>query len=265
MTVRKYLDLFVSDLLFAPHVFLFLFLFVQVSWDSFDQNPALWFHPSLVARFDDKPPYYPGKVALPLLACWLVFNRPLSLPAVSRLMSADITAKFPDPSSSSWFFGGFSPFAQPHPQPKGGVGSISGIGGVGTSTSAPPSTAPQHPLFGKQTTLVFSHKNSIAQATASAAASVAAVEEEAGIVGGGRDPREEEGEWKEGGALVSSGSFHSEYGTPLPSAAASASTSCTACATRRLRRSLRPTPDQLVSRLRRLIQVSRVTDRHMER
>ncbi|PHJ24253.1 lns2 (lipin ned1 smp2) protein [Cystoisospora suis] len=218
-----------------------------VSWESFDQNPALWFHPSLVARFDDKPPYYPGKVALPLLACWLVFNRPLSLPAVSRLMSAEVTAKFPDPSSSSWFFGGggFSPFShQPH---KGeGRGPSSGSSSLPPSSS---SSSSSHPFLGKQPTLVFSSKNSIAQATASAAASVAAVEEEAGIVGGGRE-REEEGEWREGGALVSSGSFHSEDGGGasggsglLPSA--SASTSCTACATRRLRRSLRPTPDQL--------------------
>lgn len=184
-------------------------------------------------------------MALPLLACWLVFNRPLSLPAVSRLMSAEITAKFPDPSSSSWFF---SPFFSQHQPHKGAdVSSASPLSSSSSST---------HPFIGKQPTLVFSSKNSIAQATASAAASVAAVEEETGIVGGGRE-REEEGEWKEGGALVSTGSFHSEdgggpggasggsSGLLLPSA--SASTSCTACATRRLRRSLRPTPDQLVS------------------
>ncbi|KFG50878.1 LNS2 (Lipin/Ned1/Smp2) protein [Toxoplasma gondii p89] len=209
-----------------------------VSWEAFDHNPALWYHPSLVARFDDKPPYYPGKVALPLLACWLVFNRPLSVESLSRLMNAEVTANLEPPnfssalsSASRWFFGSRASASAPasksptrFPYPKAATEGKDERGGS-TGADAPGPKAP----------VVVTSKNSVAQATASAAASVATIEEASGV------RRDEEGEWKEGSALVNSASFHSELGTTVPSA------SCTACSARRFRRSLRPTSDQLAS------------------
>ncbi|KEP63819.1 UNVERIFIED_CONTAM: LNS2 (Lipin/Ned1/Smp2) protein [Hammondia hammondi] len=209
-----------------------------VSWEAFDHNPALWYHPSLVARFDDKPPYYPGKVALPLLACWLVFNRPLSVESLSRLMNAEVTANLEPPnfssalsSASRWFFGSRASASAPasksstrSPYPKAAPEGKDERGGP-AGAEAPGPKAP----------VVLASTNSIAQATASAAASVATIEEAGGV------RRDEEGEWKEGSALVNSASFHSELGATVPSA------SCTACSARRFRRSLRPTSDQLAS------------------
>ncbi|PFH38707.1 LNS2 (Lipin/Ned1/Smp2) protein [Besnoitia besnoiti] len=214
-----------------------------VSWEAFDHNPALWYHPSLVARFDDKPPYYPGKVALPLLACWLVFNRPLSLESLSQLMNAEISANFPQSnfssalsSASRWIFGGgrSSSAAKPAllgpaPAPKksdGAPGAEAGKRGEDV------------PL-GRGKSVVVGSRDPIAQATVAAATAVAIAEEEAGV-----SPPDDEGDWRREGrsTLANSASFHSELGSTGPSLV-----SCAACTPRRLRRSLRPTPDQLDS------------------
>lgn len=85
-----------------------------VTWETLDENPSLWYHPSLVACFERTPPYYPAKVALPLLASWLLFNRPLSLNSVKRLMTAEIT--YTDREGTGWA-----------PWQTDGVGSASGI------------------------------------------------------------------------------------------------------------------------------------------
>ena len=85
-----------------------------VTWETLDENPSLWYHPSLVACFERTPPYYPAKVALPLLASWLLFNRPLSLDSVKRLMTADIT--YTDREGATWA-----------PWQTDGVGSSSGV------------------------------------------------------------------------------------------------------------------------------------------
>lgn len=85
-----------------------------VTWETLDENPSLWYHPSLVACFERTPPYYPAKVALPLLASWLLFNRPLSLDSVKRLMTADIT--YTDREGAAWA-----------PWQTDGVGSGSGV------------------------------------------------------------------------------------------------------------------------------------------
>lgn len=71
-----------------------------VTWEMMDENPSLWYHPSLVACFERTPPYYPAKVALPLLASWLLFNRPLSLNSVKRLMTAEIN--YADREGPAW-------------------------------------------------------------------------------------------------------------------------------------------------------------------
>lgn len=85
-----------------------------VTWEALEENPALWYHPSLVACFERTPPYYPAKVALPLLASWLLFNRPLSLNSVKRLMTAEII--YTDKEGSGWA-----------PWQTDGVGSASGV------------------------------------------------------------------------------------------------------------------------------------------
>lgn len=85
-----------------------------VTWETLDENPSLWYHPSLVACFERTPPYYPAKVALPLLASWLLFNRPLSLNSVKRLMTAEIT--YTDREGPGWA-----------PWQTEGVGSASGV------------------------------------------------------------------------------------------------------------------------------------------
>ena len=85
-----------------------------VTWEALDETPSLWYHPSLVACFERTPPYYPAKVALPLLASWLLFNRPRSLASVKRLMTADIT--YTDREGASWA-----------PWQTDGVGSSSGV------------------------------------------------------------------------------------------------------------------------------------------
>lgn len=61
-----------------------------VTWETMEANPSLWYHPSMVACFDRSPPYYPVKVALPLLASWVLFGRPPSLGSVKRLMTGEL-------------------------------------------------------------------------------------------------------------------------------------------------------------------------------
>lgn len=61
-----------------------------VDWVRLNDDPSLWYHSSLVARFDSKPPYYPSKIALPLLASWIVFNKPLSGEAIRSLLRTNI-------------------------------------------------------------------------------------------------------------------------------------------------------------------------------
>jgi len=73
-----------------------------VSQQQLEADPSLWFHPSLVARFDQTPPYYPWKVAYPLLTSWIVFNRPISLSAVQNLMNTTVNVSKAPQSGSSW-------------------------------------------------------------------------------------------------------------------------------------------------------------------
>ncbi|KAK2198407.1 bifunctional Lipin [Babesia duncani] len=79
-----------------------------VDWERLDDNPSLWYHPSLVARFDKRPPYYQSKIALPLLASWIVFNRPLSVGAIERLLKMSIETHVPasDVNRSNMHLGG---------------------------------------------------------------------------------------------------------------------------------------------------------------
>ncbi|KAK1934064.1 putative Phosphatidate phosphatase LPIN [Babesia divergens] len=69
-----------------------------VDWERLNADPSLWYHPSLVARFDNRPPYYPSKIALPLLASWIVFNKPLSGEAIGSLLRMMVVATNPSPS-----------------------------------------------------------------------------------------------------------------------------------------------------------------------
>ncbi|CRG95260.1 HAD superfamily protein, putative [Plasmodium gallinaceum] len=75
-----------------------------VTYDQIDKNSNLWYHPSLVFRFDKKDPYYPSRVALPLLASWVVFNQPLSILAVEKLLNSSLTLmEIKDKSWRNWF------------------------------------------------------------------------------------------------------------------------------------------------------------------
>ncbi|ETB59060.1 hypothetical protein, variant 1 [Plasmodium yoelii 17X] len=75
-----------------------------VTYDQIDRNSNLWYHPSLVFRFDKKDPYYPSRVALPLLASWIVFNQPLSIVAVEKLLNSSLNLiEMKDKSWRNWF------------------------------------------------------------------------------------------------------------------------------------------------------------------
>ncbi|EDL43327.1 hypothetical protein, conserved [Plasmodium vivax] len=75
-----------------------------VTYDQIDKNSNLWYHPSLVFRFDKKDPYYPSRVALPLLASWVVFNQPLSILAVEKLLNSSLTlVEIKDKGWRNWF------------------------------------------------------------------------------------------------------------------------------------------------------------------
>ncbi|SBS83227.1 HAD superfamily protein, putative [Plasmodium ovale curtisi] len=75
-----------------------------VTYDQIDKNSNLWYHPSLVFRFDKKDPYYPSRVALPLLASWVVFNQPLSIMAVEKLLNSSLTlVEVKDKGWRNWF------------------------------------------------------------------------------------------------------------------------------------------------------------------
>lgn len=64
----------------------------KITWSQLDENPSLWYHKSLVARFQSIDVYYPGKVALPLLASLHAYNKTLTPEAVWRLMHMDVKA-----------------------------------------------------------------------------------------------------------------------------------------------------------------------------
>ncbi|CRG99895.1 HAD superfamily protein, putative [Plasmodium relictum] len=75
-----------------------------VTYEQIDKNSNLWYHPSLVFRFDKKDPYYPSRVALPLLASWVVFNQPLSILAVEKLLNSSLSLmEIKDKSWRNWF------------------------------------------------------------------------------------------------------------------------------------------------------------------
>ncbi|ANQ07755.1 Uncharacterized protein PCOAH_00019590 [Plasmodium coatneyi] len=75
-----------------------------VTYEQIDKNSNLWYHPSLVFRFDKKDPYYPSRVALPLLASWVVFNQPLSILAVEKLLNSSLTlVEIKDKGWRNWF------------------------------------------------------------------------------------------------------------------------------------------------------------------
>ncbi|EDO06086.1 LNS2 (Lipin/Ned1/Smp2) family protein [Babesia bovis T2Bo] len=71
-----------------------------VDWERLNSDPSLWYHASLVARFDNRPPYYPSKIALPLLASWIVFKRPLSGDAIASLLRTTVVATSMSPAPS---------------------------------------------------------------------------------------------------------------------------------------------------------------------
>eukprot|EP00922_Rhytidocystis_sp_ex-Travisia-forbesii_P040178 GHVS01059772.1.p1 GENE.GHVS01059772.1~~GHVS01059772.1.p1 ORF type:complete len:582 (+),score=85.09 GHVS01059772.1:794-2539(+) len=75
-----------------------------VTWDQMGMNPLLWYHPSMVAVFGGAPPFYPGKVAMPLLSSWVMFGRPLPVSSFQTLMNCSVTATQPkDRSWMSWW------------------------------------------------------------------------------------------------------------------------------------------------------------------
>ncbi|GFE54454.1 LNS2 Lipin Ned1 Smp2 domain-containing protein [Babesia ovis] len=69
-----------------------LFAANLVDWERLNSDPSLWYHSSLVARFDNRPPYYPSKIALPLLASWIVFKKPLSGDSIASLLRTTVVA-----------------------------------------------------------------------------------------------------------------------------------------------------------------------------
>lgn len=90
-----------------------------VTFDTMDAKAALWFDPSLVFRFYGQQPYYPSRVALPLLASWTVFGRGLSFAAMLDLMKTSLdsrteTSPFESPPNKN----------NPEPTDYGVVGAI---------------------------------------------------------------------------------------------------------------------------------------------
>lgn len=65
-----------------------------VSWPTMNKEPGLWFNPSLVFRFENEDRYIPAKVALPLLASWIIYNKSLSEEAFKMLVRGQL--KFMD-------------------------------------------------------------------------------------------------------------------------------------------------------------------------
>nr|PVC50880.1 hypothetical protein MACL_00001955 [Theileria orientalis] len=61
-----------------------------VDYSKLNDDPKLWFHESMVACFDGKPPYYPSRIAMPLLASWMVFNKPLTIDAIEKLLRSSL-------------------------------------------------------------------------------------------------------------------------------------------------------------------------------
>ncbi|ORM41538.1 Phosphatidate phosphatase PAH2 [Babesia sp. Xinjiang] len=70
-----------------------------VDWERLNTDPSLWYHSSLVARFDNRPPYYPSRIALPLLASWIVFKKPLSGDAIATLLRTTLVATSTTPTA----------------------------------------------------------------------------------------------------------------------------------------------------------------------
>ncbi|EAN31812.2 LNS2 (Lipin/Ned1/Smp2) family protein [Theileria parva strain Muguga] len=64
-----------------------------VDFQRLSEDPKLWYHESLVACFDLKPPYYPIRIALPLIASWMVFNKPLSIDSIEKLLRTNLLIK----------------------------------------------------------------------------------------------------------------------------------------------------------------------------
>lgn len=56
-----------------------------ITFGQMDENPEFWSHPSLVLRIGENPPYYRGKVIMPMISSWKIFGRPLSHAAILRL------------------------------------------------------------------------------------------------------------------------------------------------------------------------------------
>eukprot|EP00922_Rhytidocystis_sp_ex-Travisia-forbesii_P038848 GHVS01057872.1.p1 GENE.GHVS01057872.1~~GHVS01057872.1.p1 ORF type:complete len:608 (+),score=87.52 GHVS01057872.1:198-2021(+) len=75
-----------------------------ITWEQMEMNPLLWYNPSMVALFGGAPPFYPGKVAMPMLASWVMFGRPLPVSALQTLVTCSVTAtQAKDRSWMSWW------------------------------------------------------------------------------------------------------------------------------------------------------------------
>lgn len=61
-----------------------------LSWETLNKYPCLWYHSSLICLFDGQVPFYPARVALPLLASWVSFNKPLTSKSLKTLMQVKL-------------------------------------------------------------------------------------------------------------------------------------------------------------------------------
>jgi len=67
-----------------------------IKFSTMDRHPELWYHPSLVARFNKEAPFYPAKTAFPIVMSLVIFRQSLSPEAVFRLMNSTLTITPPE-------------------------------------------------------------------------------------------------------------------------------------------------------------------------
>eukprot|EP00915_Cephaloidophora_sp_WS-2016_P005350 GHVH01007069.1.p1 GENE.GHVH01007069.1~~GHVH01007069.1.p1 ORF type:complete len:889 (-),score=113.86 GHVH01007069.1:387-3053(-) len=85
----------------------------KLRFDVINSTPELWYHPSLVARFNKEPPFYPAKAAMPVVMTLLTFKKTMSPDAVFRLMNSTLTVTPPEGSLAQILSSaGLAPLAQ---------------------------------------------------------------------------------------------------------------------------------------------------------
>ncbi|EZG55244.1 LNS2 (lipin/Ned1/Smp2) protein [Gregarina niphandrodes] len=62
---------------------------------AFERDATLWYNPSLVFRFGNKPPYFPARTSLPLIASWAIFGKSLTKESFLTLLRSRLRLRDP--------------------------------------------------------------------------------------------------------------------------------------------------------------------------